>query len=116
MPKPLVKNAADPQQVKKAGREERFARRMELEDIKVVMDSPAGRRLMWRIINKLCHFDASSAEHSGSMTYLNEGERNIGRVLKSDICEAAFEEYQNMEKEYWKTIMDEKKEENNGDA
>jgi len=109
MGKPYVKNAADPEQVKRAGREERFDRKRELEDVKAVMETVAGRRLLWRIINKLCHFDSSSAEHSGSMTYLNEGERNIGRVLKSDICETAFPEYQQMEKEYWKAITDEGK-------
>ncbi|MCK5235954.1 MAG: hypothetical protein KAR06_03130, partial [Deltaproteobacteria bacterium] len=87
---------------------------IELEDIKAVMTLPAGRRLMWRIINKLCHFDALSAEHSGSQTYLNEGERNIGRVLKGDIYEAAFEEFQQREKEYIKSLMDEKKGEDNG--
>lgn len=94
-----VKNAADVKQVKKAGDVEKNRRRQELLDIKSVMETESGRRLIWRIVNVICHVDSQSSEHSGSQTYFNEGERNIGRILKSDVYEAAFDEYQKMERE-----------------
>lgn len=103
-----VKNVADVKQVKKAGDVEKNRRRQELLDIKNVMETQAGRRLIWRIVNVICHVDSQSAEHSGSMTYMNEGERNVGRILKSDVYEAAFGEYQKMERECVMARMEEK--------
>ena len=99
MSKANVKNAASSKQVGKALAKVKEERREELKDIQAVMATPQGRRLMWRIINVLCHVDTLSKEHSGSETYFNEGERNIGRVLKSDVFEASFNEYQKMERE-----------------
>jgi len=104
--KPFVGNAADKKQVKEAGRKERSKRWRELEDLRFVMSSPEGRRFVWRMINEICHYDQLSFQHSGSMTSFAEGERNIGRILKGDVHEAAFEEYQQMEKEYFKDILE----------
>lgn len=83
-------------------------RQGELADIKTVMSTVEGRRLLFRIINKLCHYDESSAVDSGSYTYMREGEREIGCILKGDIYEGAFEEYQQSERE-WKETEDENK-------
>ena len=94
-----VKNAASGKQVGKAVAKAKEERRQELKDIQAVMSAPQGRRLMWRIINQMCHVDTLSKEHSGSETYFNEGERNIGRLLKSDVYAASFDEYQKMERE-----------------
>lgn len=105
----LVGNCADAEQVKEADRRATDKRAQELADMKAVMGTPAGRRLMWRIVNELCHFDTLSAVHSGSFTYLNEGERNIGRLLKADAYEAAFKEWQLMEKEYMDKKLKEEK-------
>ena len=93
-----VKNAADPGQVKKAGAAEREKRRQQLYDVRTVAQSPAGRRVLWRILHEFCHIDQSSSDpRSGSQTYFFEGERSVGLSLKSDLIEAAFEDYQVME-------------------
>jgi len=101
----FVKNAADKEQVRSAGRKEREKRRQELADLRDLMALPAGRRFIWRLINEICHCDAISAVTSGSITYMNEGERNVGRLVKGDVFEAAHEAYQQMEREYMKAHL-----------
>ena len=71
------------------------------------MQTKSGRNLIWRVINGLCHYDTISAAPSGSLTYMNEGERNIGRILKADVYKAAFPEWQLMEKEHVTKALDE---------
>jgi hypothetical protein len=99
MSKALIGNAADAEQVKKAEKKAKIKHDQELADIAAVMSTEAGRRFMWRLINDICHYDTLSATHSGSFTYMNEGERNVGRIIKGECYEAAFETYQLMEKE-----------------
>lgn len=99
MNRALVKNAADEKQVKAAGDKEKRGREQELNDVRALMTSREGRRFMYRLINHLCHFDAISATQSGSWTYFQDGERNIGRLIKSDIYEASIDAFHLMEKE-----------------
>ncbi len=80
-----VKNAADPTQVKKAGDKDKRGRERELNDVRLVLSSPQGRRFLFRYL-ETC--DRISAEHSGSWTYFKEGERNIALKIKADIVEA----------------------------
>lgn len=101
----VVANAADPAQVRDGRRKEREKRRQELQDIADLMALPAGRRFIWRLINEICHCDAISAVQSGSITYMNEGERNVGRLVKGDVYEAAHEVYQQIEREYMKAQL-----------
>lgn len=94
-----MRNTADVKQVKNAERKAKEERKQELSDIRVIMSTPEGRRFFYRLINVIGHYDALSAHNSGSMTFMLEGERNIARVVKGDIYEAAFTEWQLMEKE-----------------
>ena len=99
--KSLVRNAADPEQVKKAAKKEERERFEELNDLRVVMNSREGRRFLFRLINRICHYDTNDFNNSGSITYHSLGERNIGRVVKSDAIEASYEAFQLMERENW---------------
>lgn len=99
--KSLVKNAADPQQIKEAEAKTKWNRETELTDIKFLLSIPQGRRFVWRLINMICHYDAISAHNSGSMTYLLEGERSVGKIIKADCYEADLEMYHVMEKEFF---------------
>ena len=60
---------------------------------------------MWRLINVICHVDALSAAPMDSQTYVNEGERNVGRIVKSEVWMAAHELYQEMEREYMANVV-----------
>lgn len=105
--KSVVKNAADAQQVKEGADKERRGRKQELSDLESVLSSPAGRRLIWRVINHICHYDRDDAQASGSLTYYSLGERNVGRLIKSDAYEASVENCQLMERENWPLLKGE---------
>jgi hypothetical protein len=104
----FVKNAADPRQVKRGAALEKEQDRQFLQDVKDVMQTKAGRRLVWHIINKMCHIDAVSAVPSGSWTYFNEGGRSVGKELKMAVYEAAFPEWQEMEREHVVEVVEQR--------
>ncbi len=97
----IVKNAADTKQIKEGAAKVDEARHAQLHDLKVVMQTQAGRNLIWRILHEFCHIELRSASmRSGSETYFHEGARDVGIKLKDAIEEAAFSEYQEMEREW----------------
>ena len=100
----LVKNAASEKQVKRASEKEKFRRENELKDLVFVLSHIEGRRFVYRLVNELCHYDADDFNNSGSITFRSLGERNIGRLIKSDCCEASLNLYQKAEQENWKFI------------
>lgn len=108
----FVKNAADPKQVKNGKRKEEDLRFNQLNDIKVVMSTKEGRRFMYRLINEICHYDSNDFNNSGSITYHNLGERNVGRQVKSDVIESCFKEFQKMEEENWPFLIEQKGDQN----
>jgi hypothetical protein len=91
MAKPLVSNAADPEQVKTAAKKVRNKRVQELEDFIKVMSTVEGRRFMWRLLD---HTGFQKSSFTGnSTTFFNEGMRNIGLIIWSDINEACPDLY-----------------------
>lgn len=92
-----VKNAADPKQVKNAGRVARFIRDKELDDMRAVLKLPAGRRLLWKYLGICGVFRTSFT--GNSYTFFNEGARNVGLQLMTDITEADADSYLTMMKE-----------------
>lgn len=93
--KPFVKNAADEKQVKEAKRQSKFSREQELDDVRQLLKLPAGRRFLWRFLER-CGVYKSSYDPSGSRVYFNEGERNIGIMLLAEITQADPESYVSM--------------------
>ena len=86
--KALVKNAADREQVEDAEKSEQRRRERELADIYSILQTPGGRRFVWRYLG-LCNVFKTSFNHSGSITAFNEGSRNIGLMLLDDVNEAS---------------------------
>lgn len=93
--KALVGNAADPEQVKRAGQKEREARAWELTDLRQVLSTPQGRRFVWKYLC-LCGVFRSSVDHDPNMVYFHEGRREIGLALMADVVEADPAAYQLM--------------------
>lgn len=85
-PRALVGNAADESQIATAKRKERLRRERELEDLRSVLGSPAGRRLLWRLLGE-CHVFESIWRASAEIHFL-EGKRNVGLFLLHEIHEA----------------------------
>lgn len=102
----LVRNAADRKQVKKASKEEELLREEQIADIKFLLTLPEFRRFAFRYINIECHYDTCGFIPSGSELYYDTGERNIGRLMKGECCEADLALYQQAEKENWKQIQE----------
>lgn len=48
----LVRNAADPNQVRAAETRDEFNRRQEVDDMRAVMSTPVGRRFVWRFLER----------------------------------------------------------------
>ena len=99
-------NVGDEKSVKRGKRAAKEAGRQWLMDLENVMSTESGRRAIFHIINDICHTETSSAQPSGSWTYFAEGERNVGRQLKAGVFEAAFDNYQLMEREHFSAYVE----------
>jgi len=98
MNQPLVRNAADKEQVKGAKRKEKSRRENEVVDTQYILSSFNGRRFLWRYL-ELCGVFKTSFSPESSQAAFNEGQRNVGLRLLSDINEANPDAYLQMMKE-----------------
>jgi hypothetical protein len=96
--KPFVKNAADPKQVKAAGKKVEQHRFKELNDIRVVMNTREGRDMVWKLL-KHCSLMASTYDKNNSDQSYKNGKRDVAHYLVSEIIEADEELYFKMIKE-----------------
>lgn len=92
-----VKNAADPDQVKDAAARDKRVRDRELNDLRGVLSSREGRRLMWRIMEKCRSFE--SIFEASAKIYYNSGRQDVGHYLMAEIAEADEEKLFLMMKE-----------------
>jgi hypothetical protein len=90
----LVKNASDRDQVKRAAWKEKDLRRNELDDLRQLLDLPAGRRFVWKWLEVAGVFRSSYTGDNN--TFFNEGRRSIGLKMLADVTEAAPEAYLQM--------------------
>jgi len=81
-----VKNAADAEQVKEAGRKVQDRRKQELDDIREITSSVAGRRFMWRLLEH-CKVFESIWEPSAKIHH-NAGRQDVGHFLMAEVVAA----------------------------
>lgn len=87
------KRSADPKEIAR----QELLRKQELEDLKAVMQTAQGRRLVWRLLSE-CHiFELSFT--GNSETFFREGKRSIGLVFFRDLHVTCPELYRQMESE-----------------
>lgn len=93
----------DPFETLEADRNERskHERRIEMDDIKWMLSSKQGRRVLWRVMTWTGVF-RSSFNHSGSIMAFNEGARYVGLTLLGQINDADPMAYATMTKEQYK--------------
>lgn len=96
-PQPLVRNAASKKQVDLAGGRERSLRERELNEMRVILASPEGRRFLWRLMGR-CRVFNSIYEQS-SRIYFNSGQQDIGFYLLAEIDQADPEMFLKMRHE-----------------
>lgn len=86
--RPLVRNTADPRQVKNAERKAKRAREEELNDLAAVLSTEAGRRLLWRLVEYCQVYREVFDDSTPTRTAFNCGVRNVGLFVTSEITAA----------------------------
>lgn len=82
---PLVKNAANKEQVKSAEYKQKRGRELEIDDVRSILSTQSGRRFMWRYMGELGLFRSSFVGHDA--TFYNEGRRSAALMMLLDINE-----------------------------
>lgn len=80
-------NAGDAEQVKQAGTRADRRRARELEDLIALLDTPQGRRVLWRLLDHCGAFQSVFAETDARTNY-NAGRQDVGHFLLAEIGEA----------------------------
>jgi hypothetical protein len=78
----------------------RVVRETEIADLKRLMRSPWGRRFMWRLLTVSGPFRLSFDPKSAMQMAFNEGNRNLGNQLFSEVMDLCPELYPVMVKEH----------------
>lgn len=97
--KPLVTNAGDPRQVRRAGQAERLRRTDELNDLREVLSNVAGRRFIWRLMERCKTFE--SVWHPSALVHYQAGEQDVGHWLMAEINETSRKLFFQMIQEHW---------------
>lgn len=86
-------DANDEKQVKKARKQADFNKALELDVIRGIMKSPAGRKWVYGKLER-CHIYGNPfVEGQPDTTAFKLGESNIGRMFLADVQEADAEAY-----------------------
>lgn len=87
-------NAGDPKQVEERTRQEELYREQYMEDLKELLDIPAGRRFFKHFFIRAKLFHSSFT--GNSWTNFNEGRRDLGLEFFADALEAAPDKVSNL--------------------
>lgn len=80
----LVKNGSDEEQVKRAEKKEAFKSNQNVDDMRFVLASAQGRRVLRKYLEACGVFRTSFSENVNQTLFL-EGQRNVGLMLLNDI-------------------------------
>lgn len=94
---PLQTNAADPGQVRHAGRKEKQRSARRVAALRAVMNTPEGRLVMWDLLERAGVF--RSVWHPSALIHYNAGRQDFGHELLALLAEADEEAYLTMERE-----------------
>lgn len=83
MDKPLVRDSADEKQVKEATARKKLQDDQDDKDLKFLLNTPQGLRVLWGLIAKCGIYEPSFT--GGSETFYKEGKRAIGLELRKEI-------------------------------
>ena len=94
---PLVKNAGDKEQVRKASKKERYAKINRINDTRFVLSDERGRRFVWGLMER-CFSQTFDSENS-RLDAFRSGERNMSLKLLREITDADPDAFVTMLKE-----------------
>lgn len=90
-------DASNKQEVKRAEQKAKNQRDTEMADLRRLVSTKWGRRVVWRILEKSGQHRTSFT--GNSTTFFNEGQRNIGLWLVDEVLSADTDAYLAMIKE-----------------
>lgn len=96
-------NAGDEEQVKKAVSRDKARRDIELSDLKFLLQTPQGRRFIWRVLTH-CKVFGSVWTSSAQIHYFS-GQQDVGHFLMAEVCAANEDAFLQMMKESKKGEM-----------
>lgn len=69
----------------------RIRNERDIDDLKHVLKSKQGRRVLWRLLERCGTFWISYVPQDAGATAFNEGQRNIGNQLLSEINKCGYD-------------------------
>lgn len=90
----------DPEQVADAELRARRARELELDDLRVLLGLPEGRRFVWRVLAESRAF-ASSFHPEPSRAAFGEGKRRVGLWLLAELQQADPTAFLGLMTDHW---------------
>lgn len=93
----MAQNLGDETSVKKSSRQNRIDRHQEMVDLAKILESPEGRRFLWRLLDRSKVF--GSIWEASARIHYNAGVQDFGHFLMSEITEASQEAFFLMMKE-----------------
>ena len=93
-----VKNASDRLKVKDAKKREKLEADNQVNEMKKVLDTLEGRRVLWRIMEFCGLFENRWVPNSARVSY-DQGQRNVGLYVLAKVQEADVEKYFEMMRE-----------------
>ena len=96
--KVAVRNAADKSQVKEAEKNDENIAEEQRNDIVKILNTPEGRRLIWRIMSRCQSFN-SVKKFDNEHTYMAIGAQDLGHWLMTEVVNADENLLFNMMKE-----------------
>lgn len=83
----------------------------EINDVRTVLNSPEGRRFLWRLLEEGALFAESYARGDSHETAFNEGKRYLSRWVFSRILSAKSDAFSQMQREHNSETMISKQQE-----
>ena len=82
-----IYDASDPDQVARRKGEDKRRREREANDLRAVLQTDQGRRVMWRLLEHCGVFRSTFTGH-GARDAFNEGARNVGLFVMGELIAA----------------------------
>lgn len=83
----LVSNASDPRDIERATRKTRLSRKDENRDLRTVLGTVEGRRVLWRLLEHCRVFSSVYDDHGPRMAYYS-GRQDVGHFIVKAIDDA----------------------------
>jgi hypothetical protein len=93
-------NAGDRRRVREQEKADKLTEQQHIDDLRVILSMPAGRRVLRHVLFDLCHLNESSYNPSGQLFAANEGRRTVAVELERELIEVDLEGWLTLQREH----------------